>query len=82
MKVPSHIYGRAKVEVCGNCEIGATGFHFKNSTMVDVSEKSASVFIQTDRPVYKPGQQGMLEWNDTKGGIQDDTIILCKLCHA
>ncbi|XP_072019893.1 LOW QUALITY PROTEIN: C3 and PZP-like alpha-2-macroglobulin domain-containing protein 8 [Amphiura filiformis] len=62
IQVPGNIYGRAKVEVCGNCELGATGFHFKNSTMVDVSDKSASVFIQIDKPVYKPGQEVLINF--------------------
>ncbi|XP_022086577.1 C3 and PZP-like alpha-2-macroglobulin domain-containing protein 8 isoform X2 [Acanthaster planci] len=57
LQVPSGVRGRITLEVCGNCEIGATGYHFKNSTDVDVSDKGTSVFIQTDKPVYKPSQR-------------------------
>ncbi|XP_044019727.1 CD109 antigen-like isoform X2 [Aphidius gifuensis] len=36
---------------------GLTGFIFVNSTDVDYVHKSYSVFIQTDRAIYKPGHK-------------------------
>ncbi|XP_072173933.1 C3 and PZP-like alpha-2-macroglobulin domain-containing protein 8 [Diadema setosum] len=56
MKLPDHVRGKAVLEVCGNCRLGARGYHFKNSSDITILEKSTSVFIQIDKPVYKPKQ--------------------------
>ncbi|XP_054751982.2 C3 and PZP-like alpha-2-macroglobulin domain-containing protein 8 isoform X1 [Lytechinus pictus] len=56
MKVPDYVTGKAVLEICGNCQIGSQGFNFKNSSEITVLEKSTSVFIQTDKPIYKPEQ--------------------------
>ncbi|XP_038058113.1 C3 and PZP-like alpha-2-macroglobulin domain-containing protein 8 isoform X2 [Patiria miniata] len=62
LQVPGGVRGRVTLEVCGNCDIGATGYHFKNSTDVDISDKGTSVFIQTDKPVYKPSQRVLINF--------------------
>lgn len=38
--------------------IGQGGINVRNTTSLIFEHKSNSVFIQTDRPVYKPGQLG------------------------
>lgn len=35
---------------------GKGGFEFKNETSLEYQQKSYSVFIQTDKAIYKPGQ--------------------------
>ncbi|XP_077993522.1 C3 and PZP-like alpha-2-macroglobulin domain-containing protein 8 [Glandiceps talaboti] len=56
LEVPTTVRGKARLTVCGNCDLQAGGFTFHNYTTVTVDEKGSSVFIQTDRPVYKPSQ--------------------------
>lgn len=34
---------------------GLTGIVFKNETIISLNAKNASVFIQTDKAIYKPG---------------------------
>ena len=36
---------------------GSGGLTFVNTTQLDYAEKSHSVFIQTDKAIYKPGHQ-------------------------
>ena len=36
------------------------GFQFNNEIKILVSYRNAMVFIQTDKPIYNPGQVGML----------------------
>src|SRR6218665_1105958 len=51
--------GRCTLKVCGNCVSPKEGsYTFHNSTSIDVEQRSTTLFIQTDRPVYKPGQKG------------------------
>lgn len=35
-----------------------TGLTFSNETSIDYEAKSISIFIQTDKAMYKPGQIG------------------------
>lgn len=35
---------------------GISGIIFKNSTLLNVESKNCSVFIQTDKAIYKPGE--------------------------
>ena len=35
---------------------GRGGFQFKNETQLEYQQKSYSVFIQSDKAIYKPGQ--------------------------
>ena len=39
---------------------GARGLNFLNSTPVLVESKTLSIFVQTDKAIYKAGQKGML----------------------
>ncbi|XP_071943363.1 C3 and PZP-like alpha-2-macroglobulin domain-containing protein 8 [Antedon mediterranea] len=56
-KVPNLLRGEAILKVCGNCVPGNTKeYTFFNSSLVRIEEKGSSVFLQTDRPIYKPGQ--------------------------
>ncbi|KAI8503042.1 C3 and PZP-like alpha-2-macroglobulin domain-containing protein 8 [Branchiostoma belcheri] len=63
LKVPHDAKGKATLKVCGNCAQAARVgekevFFFHNSTSVVIEERGSAVFIQTDKPVYKPGQTG------------------------
>eukprot|EP00057_Strongylocentrotus_purpuratus_P031565 XP_785018.3 PREDICTED: C3 and PZP-like alpha-2-macroglobulin domain-containing protein 8 [Strongylocentrotus purpuratus] len=60
LKVPDYVTGKAVLEICGNCQLGSQGFNFKNSSEITVLEKSTSVFIQTDKPIYKPEQKVLI----------------------
>lgn len=35
---------------------GISGIIFKNSTLLNVESKNCSIFIQTDKAIYKPGE--------------------------
>ena len=37
-----------------------TGISFYNQSTINVKRKTKSIFIQTDKAVYKPGQKGTL----------------------
>ena len=38
---------------------GVGGVNFHNTTIVDLLEKEKSTFIQTDKAIYKPGDDGI-----------------------
>ena len=38
--------------------MGSGGLTFKNETTLNYQAKSISIFIQTDKAMYKPGQTG------------------------
>lgn len=42
----------------GNRHVTEEGYIFHNYTTVTIDSKGSSVFIQTDKPVYKPKQKG------------------------
>ncbi|KAM6962537.1 C3 and PZP-like alpha-2-macroglobulin domain-containing protein 8 [Aplochiton taeniatus] len=54
LKVPPGLRGQAHLKVWGNRHVTEGGYIFHNSTTVTVESKGTSVFIQTDKPVYKP----------------------------
>ncbi|RXM91139.1 C3 and PZP-like alpha-2-macroglobulin domain-containing protein 8 [Acipenser ruthenus] len=58
--VPSGLRGQAHLKVWGNRHLADEGYIFHNYTTVTVDAKGSSVFIQTDKPVYKPKQKGLL----------------------
>ena len=59
LKVPKETKGRCTLKICGNCVSPREDvFTFYNSTIIMVEEKGTSVFIQMDKPIYKPGQTG------------------------
>ncbi|XP_070764603.1 C3 and PZP-like alpha-2-macroglobulin domain-containing protein 8 [Enoplosus armatus] len=54
LKVPSGLRGQAHLKVWGNRHLTEGGYIFHNYTTVTVENKGSAVFIQTDKPVYKP----------------------------
>ncbi|XP_006818919.1 C3 and PZP-like alpha-2-macroglobulin domain-containing protein 8 [Saccoglossus kowalevskii] len=56
LEVPRTTKGKAELKICGNCDLHAGGYTFQNQTTVTIDDKGSSIFIQTDKPVYKPGQ--------------------------
>ncbi|XP_071343784.1 C3 and PZP-like alpha-2-macroglobulin domain-containing protein 8 isoform X1 [Trachinotus anak] len=54
LKVPSGLRGQAHLKVWGNRHLTDGGYIFHNYTTVTVESKGTAVFIQTDKPVYKP----------------------------
>ncbi|XP_069818383.1 C3 and PZP-like alpha-2-macroglobulin domain-containing protein 8 isoform X2 [Dendropsophus ebraccatus] len=60
IKVPPGLRGQAHLKVWGNRHLNDGGFIFHNSTTVTVDSKGLSLFIQTDKPVYKPKQKVLI----------------------
>ncbi|CAH2293294.1 C3 and PZP-like alpha-2-macroglobulin domain-containing 8 [Pelobates cultripes] len=60
IQVPLGIRGQAYLKVWGNRHLTDGGFIFHNFTTVTVDSKGSSVFIQTDKPVYKPKQKVLI----------------------
>ncbi|XP_053709629.1 C3 and PZP-like alpha-2-macroglobulin domain-containing protein 8 [Synchiropus splendidus] len=54
VKVPSGLRGQANLKVWGNRHVIEGGYIFHNFTTVTVESRGTAVFIQTDKPVYKP----------------------------
>ncbi|TDH08472.1 hypothetical protein EPR50_G00098170 [Perca flavescens] len=54
LKVPSGLRGQAHLKVWGNRHLTEGGYIFHNYTTVTVESKGTAVFVQTDKPVYKP----------------------------
>uniref|UniRef100_A0A3Q2VFJ1 C3 and PZP like alpha-2-macroglobulin domain containing 8 n=1 Tax=Haplochromis burtoni TaxID=8153 RepID=A0A3Q2VFJ1_HAPBU len=52
--VPSGLRGQAHLKVWGNRHLAEGGYIFHNYTTVTVESKGTAVFIQTDKPIYKP----------------------------
>ncbi|XP_045561976.1 C3 and PZP-like alpha-2-macroglobulin domain-containing protein 8 isoform X2 [Salmo salar] len=60
LKVPRGLRGQAHLKVWGNRHITEGGYIFHNYTTVTVDSKGTAVFIQTDKPVYKPKQKVLI----------------------
>ncbi|XP_066492385.1 C3 and PZP-like alpha-2-macroglobulin domain-containing protein 8 [Tiliqua scincoides] len=60
LKVPAGLQGQAQLKVWGNRHLTEEGYIFHNYTTVTVDSKGASVFIQTDKPVYRPKQKVLI----------------------
>ncbi|XP_051551444.1 C3 and PZP-like alpha-2-macroglobulin domain-containing protein 8 [Myxocyprinus asiaticus] len=60
IKVPSDLRGQAHLKVWGNCQLNEGGYIFHNHTTVTVDSKGTTVFIQIDKPVYKPQQKVLI----------------------
>uniref|UniRef100_A0ACB8F101 Uncharacterized protein n=1 Tax=Sphaerodactylus townsendi TaxID=933632 RepID=A0ACB8F101_9SAUR len=60
LKVPSGLRGQAHLEVWGNRHLAKEGYIFHNYTTVTIDSKGASVFIQTDKPTYRPKQKVLI----------------------
>ncbi|XP_072294012.1 C3 and PZP-like alpha-2-macroglobulin domain-containing protein 8 [Eucyclogobius newberryi] len=54
LKVPSGLRGQAHLKVWGNRHLTTGGYIFHNYTTVTLDSKGTAVFIQTDKPIYKP----------------------------
>ncbi|KAG3279981.1 C3 and PZP like, alpha-2-macroglobulin domain containing 8, partial [Ictidomys tridecemlineatus] len=54
LKVPTGLRGQALLRVQGHSPWAEEGTLFHNQTSVTVDSRGASVFIQTDKPVYRP----------------------------
>uniref|UniRef100_A0A673A0I2 Kazal-like domain-containing protein n=1 Tax=Sphaeramia orbicularis TaxID=375764 RepID=A0A673A0I2_9TELE len=68
LKVPSGLRGQAHLKVWGNRHLIEGGYIFHNYTTVTLESKGTAVFIQTDKPVYKPKHKGsrMVQWKGLK----------------
>ncbi|TRY62333.1 hypothetical protein DNTS_025869, partial [Danionella cerebrum] len=60
IKVPSDLRGQAHLKVWGNRQLSEGGYIFHNHTIVTIDSKGTTVFIQTDKPVYKPTQKVLI----------------------
>ncbi|KPP66238.1 C3 and PZP-like alpha-2-macroglobulin domain-containing protein 8-like, partial [Scleropages formosus] len=60
LKVPSGLRGQAHLKVWGNRHLTDEGYIFHNYTTVTVDSKGTALFIQTDKPVYKPHQKVLI----------------------
>ncbi|XP_056303565.1 C3 and PZP-like alpha-2-macroglobulin domain-containing protein 8 [Danio aesculapii] len=60
IKVPSDLRGQAHLKVWGNRQLNEGGYIFHNHTTVTIDSKGTTVFIQTDKPVYKPQQKVLI----------------------
>ncbi|XP_072450564.1 C3 and PZP-like alpha-2-macroglobulin domain-containing protein 8 isoform X3 [Chiloscyllium punctatum] len=60
LKVPPGVSGQAHLKVWGNRYLTDDGYIFHNFTTVTIDSKGSSVFIQTDKPVYKPKQKVLI----------------------
>jgi len=40
---------------------GSGGLTFFNNASIETKTKTLSVFVQTDKAIYKPGQKGLFE---------------------
>ncbi|KAF2980460.1 hypothetical protein EK904_008359 [Melospiza melodia maxima] len=60
LKVPPGLRGQAHLKVWGNRHLAEEGHIFHNYTTVTIDSKGSSVFIQTDKPVYKPKQKVLI----------------------
>ncbi|KAM9761751.1 C3 and PZP-like alpha-2-macroglobulin domain-containing protein 8 isoform 1-T1 [Menidia menidia] len=60
LKVPSGLRGQAHLKVWGNRHLTEGGYIFHNYTTVTVESKGTAVFIQTDKPIYKPKQKVLI----------------------
>uniref|UniRef100_A0A3Q1EAS6 C3 and PZP like alpha-2-macroglobulin domain containing 8 n=1 Tax=Acanthochromis polyacanthus TaxID=80966 RepID=A0A3Q1EAS6_9TELE len=58
--VPSGLRGQAHLKVWGNRHLTDGGYIFHNYTTVTVESKGSAIFIQTDKPIYKPKHKGSL----------------------
>lgn len=58
-QVPPGLRGQAHLKVWGNRYLKEDGYIFHNYTTVTVESKGTAVFIQTDKPFYKPKHKGL-----------------------
>lgn len=59
MQVPTtSVQGRYKLRVEGNVNGVLGGTAFVNETVLEFSQRSMTIFVQTDKPLYMQGQIG------------------------
>ncbi|XP_064595766.1 C3 and PZP-like alpha-2-macroglobulin domain-containing protein 8 [Liolophura sinensis] len=57
LEVPMNAKGLAQLKVCGNClSTEKRDYSFFNSSSVVIEKRRSVLFIDTDKPMYKPGQ--------------------------
>uniref|UniRef100_A0A3P9P539 C3 and PZP like alpha-2-macroglobulin domain containing 8 n=2 Tax=Poecilia reticulata TaxID=8081 RepID=A0A3P9P539_POERE len=61
LKVPSGLRGQALLKVWGNRQLTERGYIFHNYTTITVESKGSAVFIQTDKPIYKPKHKVLIK---------------------
>ena len=59
---------------------GSGGLNFRKTKYINVERKGLEVFIQTDKPVYKPGEKGLCGLLP-KIVLNDGIIVRCKWEH-
>ncbi len=72
----SDLRGQAHLKVWGNRQLNEGGYIFHNHTTVTVDSKGTTVFIQTDKPVYKPRQKGLSPFTKWEW-VSDDANCVC-----
>ncbi|KAG8454856.1 hypothetical protein GDO86_001179 [Hymenochirus boettgeri] len=60
IQVPYGLRGQANLKIWGNRHLTEGGFSFHNSTTITLDSKGSSIFIQTDKPIYKPKQKVLI----------------------
>uniref|UniRef100_A0A672JXB2 C3 and PZP like alpha-2-macroglobulin domain containing 8 n=1 Tax=Sinocyclocheilus grahami TaxID=75366 RepID=A0A672JXB2_SINGR len=78
--VPSDLRGQAHLKVWGNRQLNEGGYIFHNHTTVTVDSKGTTVFIQTDKPVYKPRQKGLSPFTKWEWVADDDNSVCIDKC--
>lgn len=72
LQVPTGLRGQALLKVWGRDWRVEEGPLFHNQTSVTVDSRGASVFIQTDKPVYRPKHRGGRPARAAGGGMAMD----------
>uniref|UniRef100_A0A3Q0S2G7 C3 and PZP like alpha-2-macroglobulin domain containing 8 n=1 Tax=Amphilophus citrinellus TaxID=61819 RepID=A0A3Q0S2G7_AMPCI len=80
--VPSGLRGQAHLKVWGNRHLTEGGYIFHNYTTITVESKGTAVFIQTDKPVYKPKHKVLINVYTVDPDMRpvNEKVIL-NLCH-
>lgn len=76
LQVPSGLRGQAHLKVWGNRHLAEGGYIFHNYTTITVESKGTAVFIQTDKPVYKPKHRGSHGAPPAKESVRENQNIV------
>jgi len=57
---PTSVSGKYRLRVEGIAEAAFGSMAFINETNLDFSDRSLTIFVQTDKPVYRQGQTGKI----------------------
>uniref|UniRef100_A0A4W6G4J7 C3 and PZP like alpha-2-macroglobulin domain containing 8 n=1 Tax=Lates calcarifer TaxID=8187 RepID=A0A4W6G4J7_LATCA len=81
--VPSGLRGQAHLKVWGNRHLAEGGYIFHNYTTVTVESKGTAVFIQTDKPIYKPKHKVLINVYTVTPDLRPvNDKVNENLCHA